>query len=298
MMIRSRTLVILVAVLGFLCIAATADAQPRLRGRSKVLGVASFVNKSGSRLDPGTALKEKLMVDLLQEGVELVDITPGHVQQAMEQLGLSVSDFGNPEFAKAIGELVAADVLLYGDITRFEAKTTKKLGVGFTTTTVELVGLLVEVETLRYLDPIEVKKDHRVPEIPGDVEGLGLDIFGKAIDSAIKEMAKKVREVIPEAPWSAEIGRQQSGEIFIRAGSDDGVTEDMLFRMKETETILDENGDVIDEEEYDRGIWSVVRVRGKTTVIERDSAEGEFDPARLVPENCFVVQHFNGDSDG
>ncbi len=310
-----RILINITFILAFLgAMAPGAQGQKTLKGLTAKVGVVEFYDGVGNQ-DSREVVGElslQLMGHLVKAKIDVIRVDANHIQGALDQLGQSNSDFGDPNFRREIGKLVSADYMLYGTLSSFSighrevfAGTTvfgKKVGasVVFTDTRATVLIQLVKVETNEIVAVADVFNETSYKNVGIETEDISMNQvlknpdFQKFLDELLQALVQEVVAFVPVDAWERELALLSSGELYVKSGKKDGVTEDMVFQGTMYEEIIDANGEVVDRDELDIGLFTVVKIRGGTTVVAPQSGE----TIDLDYGKCVLRQYQAGGSAG
>jgi hypothetical protein len=273
--------------------APVAQGQKTLKGETAKVGVVEFYDGVGNQ-DSREVVGElslQLMGHLVKAKIDVIRVDANHIQGALDQLGQSNSDFGDPNFRREIGKLVSADYMLYGTLSSFSighrtvsaGRTVfgKRVGasVVFTDTKASVLMQLVKVETNEVVAVADAYNEKSYKNVGIESEDIAMDQvlknpdFQKFLDELLAGLTREVVAFVPVSVWERELALLSSGELYVKSGKKDGVTEDMIFQGTMFEEIIDANGEVVDRDEVDMGLFKVVKIRGGTTVVAPQNGE-------------------------
>lgn len=284
---RKMIFILLLVCLSFVVLVSQSDAK----GVKKTVAVFEFKNDSGykSKIDLGTDFSTQL-TDALIQSQKFVVLSRKDLDVVIAEQDLADSDrFAKSNAAKK-GKIVAAQVLVKGQITEFEENTesggqglsVKGFSIGSKKTSAH-VAVIIQLINSTTGEIIESKR------VEGDAKGAGLSLgysgdfsinssnfrktpLGKAVQIAIDNAVDFIGKKTEEIPWKGKVILSKGEEVFINAGSAAGVKEGDIFSvLRESEALIDP----------DTGI-ELGRDSEKISEISVTKAEVNFSKAKVV----------------
>lgn len=284
-----RTLSALQAVLALVIAAAAgpASADPTYAGLRKTVAVDTFQTPDSIIGGQGTSegLTSMLTDALLHDGrFVVVERDALSVITTEQQLGAQHST--TVETAAQAGQLIGANLVVRGAVTKFEAQAASNsisiAGVGMTS------GHALVAVTLRVIDTttgqvIATAKGEGTAASHGATLSLNLSggqtaalgsqhetPLGQAAEQAIDRAVAQITVGMERAPWSALVIENADGRIFINAGAQQNLQPDTVLHVYRKDHDLTDpaTGLVLETLRTDVGVVKVTEVREKVSVAQ------------------------------
>ena len=280
----------LVAVMTFSAagLARAQDAKPRIA----VLALDNNTTFSfwGDRL--GLAAADELTTQLVNSNAYSL-VERRQVEQILAEQNLGASGAVAAATAARIGELLGAQAVLVGSITKFSidrksaglgplsasfAEAESSLDVRVVDTSTGEIVLVGEGSGKKRFGGASYKDYNFESDFD---QGIAQEALRPAVEEAVRaivEGREKIARIAPPAPTARVVG-SRDGSIYIDRGENAGVeVGDRVEVLRVTDQIKDADGNILDEITTKVGVLQVVRVLSRSSicdVIEGEAAEGD-----------------------
>lgn len=242
--------------------ALPADAQEGLAEPKKRVAVFDFEDKTdktygwaGHYKDAGDGMADMLVTALVKSGRYIV-IERSELANLMKEQELGLTGAVTEQTAARVGELLGAELAIFGTITEFGysegGKDLKVRGfkIGGKTTTaavaadVRMVGTstgeIVAAESIRETEDKKGLTLSNNDWAYGGHSAFDETLVGKATRKAIDKIVEHLDEQAPNIPWRAKVVMAQGEQVIINAGASGGVLVGHQFIvMRPGEELID-----------------------------------------------------------
>ncbi len=242
-----------------------------------------------ARVDVGDKVSALITNRLVEMGGNIRVVEREHLQSVLAEQNLGRGRV-DPATAARIGQLVGAQILVFGTVTRFEMTSTggvrvRGIGVGATRGRVGLTGRIVDSTSGVILGSIEGDGSGTGASVEvRDLEGVDFtasefmeSAIGRATEGAVNEITRNLKSLIEQNAdkiTAVEEPRALSGKIIalidggvvIDIGEDDGVRREQFFEVSRLQ--------------YVEGLDEPVRIPAgeiRIVSVEKSAAVGMFE---------------------
>jgi len=187
----------------------------------------------------GQGMSDMLVTELVKSG-EYTVLERGEIDQVLAEQDLGRQGIVTPQSAAQVGQMLGAEIVIFGAITEFGYKQrdtggrTRRFGVGVSSTTAVVATdvRMVDATTGEIVSAESVRKEESKRGLSVDTRKIdfGTDsefdesLVGEATREAIDDIVGLIDAQAPNIKWSAKVVTSQGGSVFINAGEAAGVT--------------------------------------------------------------------------
>lgn len=276
----------------------TATAQKQLKKRVAVL---TFDDKTEQRYtwgggkSPGSGMADMLVTALVKSDQYTV-LERGEIDQVLQEQDLGTSGVVTPQSAAQVGQMLGAEMVIFGTVTEFGYKdrsvggATRKFGVGIESqsavvaTDVRMVnsttGEIIAAENVRKQESKRgLSVDTRKVDF-GTQSEFDESLVGEATRDAIESIVELINENAARVRWEAKVVTMQDGAVFINAGVGDGVEVGDTFIVKRP-------GEALVDPDTGLELGSVEKDVGVIKVVDNQMGNGKASRCSIVSGNSF-----------
>lgn len=256
---RSRfSIVLALSVLMLLSAAAQPAQAQELKKR---IAVMSFEDKTdagyswGGTKTAGEGMADMLVTDLVQSDRYIV-LERSEINAVLDEQNLGTSGVVTAESAARVGEMLGAEIVVFGAITEFGYKErstggrTRRLGLGVKSTTAVVATdvRMVNATTGEIVAAESVRKSESKRGLSVDTDKIDFgsqsefdeSLVGEATREAIGDIVKMINAGSANVKWSASVITTQGSNVFINAGAAGGIENGQTFVvMREGQKLVD-----------------------------------------------------------
>lgn len=297
----------LALIVGVGSIVQRATAQERqLKKRVAVLDFDDKTDKRarwGGGKTPGTGMADMLTTALVKSGRYTV-LERSEIDQVLQEQDLGASGAVTPQTAAAAGQMLGAEIVIFGTVTEFGYRDrsaggrTNRLGIGVESQSAVVATdvRMVNASTGEIIAADNVRKSESKRGLSVDTDDFDFgtqsefdeSLVGEATREAIEAIVELIDEQAPRIPWEAKVVTMDGSSVFINAGAESGVEVGDTFIVKRAgEKLIDpDTGLELGATEQEIGVIEVVDNQmgnGKASRCSIVSGE-QFERGDLVRE--------------
>ncbi|MEM8484042.1 MAG: CsgG/HfaB family protein [Bacteroidota bacterium] len=285
----------------FMLVAGFAQ-QAQAQELKKRLAVLTFEDKTSQAYaygfmgkDAGDAFSEMLTTALVKSGNYIV-IERNELQQLLQEQGLGVSGIVTQESAAQMGKVLGAELVIIGAVSEFgnskgtTGGSTRRIGVGIDNSkaTVAVDVRIVDPSTSEIIAAENIRKSKskkglsvRVKDIKvGSRNEFDESIVGKAAREAVDGVVDLLVDNADKVRWQAKVVTMNGGQVFINAGSKNGVKKGMQFKVFRA-------GEALIDPDTGLNLGSVESTVGVIEVNDNELGEGKAARCTVIEGSGF-----------
>lgn len=257
----SRSRLSFVLALSVLMLLGAAAQPAQAQELKKRIAVMSFEDKTdagyswGGTKTAGEGMADMLVTDLVQSDRYIV-LERSEINAVLDEQNLGTSGVVTAESAARVGEMLGAEIVVFGAITEFGYKErstggrTRRLGLGVKSTTAVVATdvRMVNATTGEIVAAESVRKSESKRGLSVDTEKIDFgsqsefdeSLVGEATREAIGDIVKMINAGSANVKWSASVITTQGSNVFINAGAAGGIENGQTFVvMREGQKLVD-----------------------------------------------------------
>ena len=257
----SRSRFSIVLALSVLMLLGAAAQPAQAQELKKRIAVMSFEDKTdagyswGGTKTAGEGMADMLVTDLVQSDRYIV-LERSEINAVLDEQNLGTSGVVTAESAARVGEMLGAEIVVFGAITEFGYKErstggrTRRLGLGVKSTTAVVATdvRMVNATTGEIVAAESVRKSESKRGLSVDTEKIDFgsqsefdeSLVGEATREAIGDIVKMINAGSANVKWSASVITTQGSNVFINAGAAGGIENGQTFVvMREGQKLVD-----------------------------------------------------------
>lgn len=257
----SRSRFSIVLALSVLMLLGAAAQPAQAQELKKRIAVMSFEDKTdagyswGGTKTAGEGMADMLVTDLVQSERYIV-LERSEINAVLDEQNLGTSGVVTAESAARVGEMLGAEIVVFGAITEFGYKErstggrTRRLGLGVKSTTAVVATdvRMVNATTGEIVAAESVRKSESKRGLSVDTEKIDFgsqsefdeSLVGEATREAIGDIVKMINAGSANVKWSASVITTQGSNVFINAGAAGGIENGQTFVvMREGQKLVD-----------------------------------------------------------
>lgn len=286
-------------------VAVKASAQEDLPAPKKRIAVMDFEDKTdksygwgGHYKDAGEGMADMLITELVKTGRYLV-VERTELQRVMDEQALGLSGAVTKQTAAHVGELLGAELAVFGTISEFgyskgELGGAKKgiggfgVGVKSQAATVAVDVRMVNSSTGEIIgaDNVRTKEKKRGLKFSnkdlafGSQNDFDESLVGKATRDAIEKIVKLLDKQAPNIPWRAKVVMAQGEQVIVNAGAGGGVQVGHQF-------IVMRPGEELIDPDTGLSLGSMESKVGEIEVVNNMMGDGKASQCRVLSGSGF-----------
>ena len=257
----SRSRFSIVLALSVLMLLGAAAQPAQAQELKKRIAVMSFEDKTdagyswGGTKTAGEGMADMLVTDLVQSERYIV-LERSEINAVLDEQNLGTSGVVTAESAARVGEMLGAEIVVFGAITEFGYKErstggrTRRLGLGVKSTTAVVATdvRMVNATTGEIVAAESVRKSESKRGLSVDTDKIDFgsqsefdeSLVGEATREAIGDIVKMINAGSANVKWSASVITTQGSNVFINAGAAGGIENGQTFVvMREGQKLVD-----------------------------------------------------------
>ena len=257
----SRSRFSIVLALSVLMLLGAAAQPAQAQELKKRIAVMSFEDKTdagyswGGTKTAGEGMADMLVTDLVQSERYIV-LERSEINAVLDEQNLGTSGVVTAESAARVGQMLGAEIVVFGAITEFGYKErstggrTRRLGLGVKSTTAVVATdvRMVNATTGEIVAAESVRKSESKRGLSVDTEKIDFgsqsefdeSLVGEATREAIGDIVKMINAGSANVKWSASVITTQGSNVFINAGAAGGIENGQTFVvMREGQKLVD-----------------------------------------------------------
>jgi curli biogenesis system outer membrane secretion channel CsgG len=200
-------------------------------------------------------MADMLVTDLVQSERYIV-LERAEINAVLDEQNLGTSGVVTAESAAKVGQMLGAEIVVFGAITEFGYKErstggrTRRLGLGVKSTTAVVATdvRMVNATTGEIIAAESVRKSESKRGLSVDTDKVAFgsqsefddSLVGEATREAIGDIVKMIDAGSENVKWSASVITTQGGSVFINAGAAGGIENGQTFVvMREGKKLVD-----------------------------------------------------------
>lgn len=289
-------LLLIVGAVGILQQAAAQDRQ--LKKRVAVLNFEDQTDQRarwGGGKTPGTGMADMLTTALVQSGRYTV-LERAEIDKVLQEQDLGTSGVVTAQSAAAVGQMLGAEIVVFGSVTEFGYKDrsvggrSRRLGIGVESQSAVVATdvRMVNATTGEIVAADDVRESRSSRGLSVDTDKLDFgtqsefdeSLVGKATRDAIEKIVELIDEQAPRVTWEAKVVTMNGGSVFINAGAESGVeVGDRFVVMRAGEKLVDPDTGL--------ELGAVEQEVGVIEVVDNQMGDGKASQCSVVSGDTF-----------
>ncbi len=289
----------LVLVVGLAGVLQRAAAQERqLKKRVAVLNFEDRTDRRarwGGGETPGTGMADMLTTALVQSGRYTV-LERAEIDRVLQEQDLGASGVVTPQSATAVGQMLGAEIVVFGSITEFGYRDrstggrTRRLGIGVESQSAVVAAdvRMVNASTGEIVAADDVRESRSARGLRVNTRDLDFgtqsefdeSLVGKATRDAIERIVELLDEQAPGIPWEAKVVTTNGGSVFINAGAEAGVEVGDRFVVRRA-------GEKLVDPDTGLELGAVEQEVGVIEVVDNRMGDGKASRCSVVSGGAF-----------